>query len=1464
MADTRNLKVVNGTLMYETYTVWHSGNLTKLSQLQNDTNYITAAPLANYLPLTAGNTKSLTGDLYMNLQNVIFGKNYNGAWSRGLSFTNGSTTIGFIGANVESSGLLKYISIGGNTYDSNLNMKVYPNGDVTSGRDISAANNVLTKTNLVFGTNVSTDPRWTLENGRIVALIGSSAEGVNVGSLLVSNLWSDVSQVPNNGIYSKSDVRTSGLFIGSWRIFDDRDVEYLPNNLPNQSITTTFHTTGMPTNDWYSGFYVKGWTSAYAAWQLIGGASSTGIGTGKLHYRTGIGSSWNAWKTIASEDWVTSQVTTATGKYLPLTGGTLSGTLHANAGINIPNNVGLRFATTSANDTFLSAMLSLNGVLILGNNWGTMNVNSTTVTFAGTPVATRGVQIGTTSDIGWYPYNSRIVAGNSSARGVNVGSLLVSSAWADVSKVPINGIWSAGVVQSNSYMLSPFYKVNPTSWTPDKLPKDYTDNSIYLEDAYQQTPAPSTYANVLTLSGRVAHWVQQFWFGNDGIIRTRSGNYTADSTLRTFSDWQTLAQQSWVTSQVSKYLPLTGGTITGNLRINGTAIHDHFVVNSTHSSETVISVERNGTKKAAFGYYDNIGAYLYNYPAARWLNLSDNGLARISSSVSNHVYLAQCTAVGSRGNNFVTNNNEFNFAPTGYNNYIWFNFRSYNNTQITISEYYMGRGDGNFAKVRSSGYIINGGTASQFLKANGTLDSNTYATTSQLGSYLPLSGGTLSGTLRANTGIIIPNSTTIVQEQNTTSNYTRAIRFKPGTDYGGEIGSHSTGGSVDNTGAIIIVPYKTTANPWERTVGLFIAKNELLLDGKAVALKQDIPSVSGYLTKASADTYYAPITTSMTVTNATNYINVSLPSGLLTTAAAKGYLEWWDSTSGWYNFKTGWIQAQGEVFANGGILKSTQNSNTVSIGSQNSSYCHFSNSAAIPFHFNRDVRVQGNIYMGSSYSDLVASQSWVNTRLGSYLPLSGGTMTGNIGMSPTKGLITRTGNTTYTAGIFSDTNGNECLALWAKNTVTRLRWNAGVDMEAGTTGLMMGITPDFEISKASGTATGYIAGNVIMHAANYTSYTVSKTGAGASGTWRISISGNAATATKLATARTISLTGGTTGSASFDGSANASIATTTKYISGTYTGSGGVQPPSYAASGTVRWNMMHQNLSNGGGYCDWMMMDTYTGSDVPYVTLFGVLKAAEPRAFIASAPKGNTDKATWVLKELALKTDIPSLSGYATQTWCNGQFPTKTGSGASGSWGISITGNAATATKVGSSTVGSSTTPIYLSGGTPTVISSLTKALVVSGLNASGTNTITQYCDFTAGAGNSGSDTRFKCDVKLMDNVLSDLMKIEVVSYTWQKDGEATRDTFGVKAQQLIDMDGMYKKIIHERDDTDKTLWVEYDRIGVLALKGLQEEVMIRETKIKQLENDINTLKETVNAQNEKINKICAMMNIQL
>lgn len=66
----------------------------------------------------------------------------------------------------------------------------------------------------------------------------------------------------------------------------------------------------------------------------------------------------------------------------------------------------------------------------------------------------------------------------------------------------------------------------------------------------------------------------------------------------------------------------------------------------------------------------------------------------------------------------------------------------------------------------------------------------------------------------------------------------------------------------------------------------------------------------------------------------------------------------------------------------------------------------------------------------------------------------------------------------------------------------------------------------------------------ILDSNNYTDYTVTKTGTGASGTWGIGISGNATTATKFSSNRSVALTGDVTGSASSNGENGWSITTT--------------------------------------------------------------------------------------------------------------------------------------------------------------------------------------------------------------------------------------------------------------------------------------------------------------------------------
>ena len=125
-------------------------------------------------------------------------------------------------------------------------------------------------------------------------------------------------------------------------------------------------------------------------------------------------------------------------------------------------------------------------------------------------------------------------------------------------------------------------------------------------------------------------------------------------------------------------------------------------------------------------------------------------------------------------------------------------------------------------------------------------------------------------------------------------------------------------------------------------------------------------------------------------------------------------------------------------------------------------------------------------------------------------------------------------------------------------------------------------------------------------------------------------------------------------------------------VRGTYTGNGGAQPPSYVSGGQVKFNMMNQFKGLGlPTYADCILMDTYTGSDVPWVTGFGILKQnAQPRAFLAVGAKGNSN--SWhYMNEIITTANISS----------------------------QVVSSATTASKLGTSNVGSATQPIYLAAG---------------------------------------------------------------------------------------------------------------------------------------------------------------------
>lgn len=124
---------------------------------------------------------------------------------------------------------------------------------------------------------------------------------------------------------------------------------------------------------------------------------------------------------------------------------------------------------------------------------------------------------------------------------------------------------------------------------------------------------------------------------------------------------------------------------------------------------------------------------------------------------------------------------------------------------------------------------------------------------------------------------------------------------------------------------------------------------------------------------------------------------------------------------------------------------------------------------------------------------------------------------------------------------------------------------------------------------------------------------------------------------------------------------------THNYVVGSYTGNGGQQKPNYFGTNKVGFLMMSTTVNGDSNCKDWIIMDCYSGTDVGGGVAFGVNRQ-KLGAYIMRSTAART---AWVESAELLHTQ-----NYTSYT------VTKTGSGASGTWGISISGNATTSTKL--------------------------------------------------------------------------------------------------------------------------------------------------------------------------------------
>ena len=152
------------------------------------------------------------------------------------------------------------------------------------------------------------------------------------------------------------------------------------------------------------------------------------------------------------------------------------------------------------------------------------------------------------------------------------------------------------------------------------------------------------------------------------------------------------------------------------------------------------------------------------------------------------------------------------------------------------------------------------------------------ATTNHLSGYLPLTGGTMSGT------VTFPSSEVfITQNVASTSNYGAPIRWAVDGKIRAMIGYHSTGGD-GSAGAIIITPTNPGSSPWVNGNGLFIDRNKIYFNGSELAttkrLSNYLPLTGGALTGSlfigspSKDVY--------------NYIRIQRDNHILETTVSGG------------------------------------------------------------------------------------------------------------------------------------------------------------------------------------------------------------------------------------------------------------------------------------------------------------------------------------------------------------------------------------------------------------------------------------------------------------------------------------------------------------------------------------------------------------------------------------------------
>lgn len=271
------------------------------------------------------------------------------------------------------------------------------------------------------------------------------------------------------------------------------------------------------------------------------------------------------------------------------------------------------------------------------------------------------------------------------AKKLKVGSLLVSSNYSDTTKVPTNGIFASGAIKSYSGFTSDF-RLSDINITKTG---NYVWHLSSFANSSENMPGIDPVSRQVIDDGALLTY---FW-GTDHAFQLAGDIDGTGMAYRSYTPstgatkaWKFLADTAWVNTKLGSYLPLAGGTMTGKLTIN-TSTTNPLAINNTNAAanEVYIQIQRTGTALAAIGNMPSNGSYIYNYAAAKYLFVGNDGCyfgtpssnAKLLTTADNVI-----TAVG--GENYVNVSlSEAAKASAGAAKYLewydatpgWYNFR---------------------------------------------------------------------------------------------------------------------------------------------------------------------------------------------------------------------------------------------------------------------------------------------------------------------------------------------------------------------------------------------------------------------------------------------------------------------------------------------------------------------------------------------------------------------------------------------------------------------------------------------------------------------------------------------------------------------------------------------------------------------------------------------------------------------